>query len=85
LEKTHNEELHNVYFSPGIIRMMKSRRIRWAWHVACLGEKRNAHGISAGKTEGKRSLGRPRCRWEDNIKVYLREIGWAGVDWIDLA
>jgi hypothetical protein len=67
----HNEELHNLYSSPNIIRMMKSRRMSWAGHVACLGEKRNAYRVSVGKPEGRRPLGRPRCRWEDNIKMDL--------------
>jgi hypothetical protein len=59
--------------------------MRWAGHVAGMGEKRNAYRISVGKTEGKRPLGRPRRRWVDNIKMDLREIGWDGMDWIDLA
>jgi hypothetical protein len=82
--KLHNEELYNLYSSPNIIRMIKSRRLRWAGYVARMGEKRNAYRILVGKPEGKRSLGRPRCRWVDNIKIDLREIGWDGTDWIDL-
>jgi hypothetical protein len=74
LEKLHNEELHNLYSSPSIIRTTKSRRIRWAGNVARMGEKRNAYRIFVGKSEGKRPLGRPRRRWVDNIKVDLREI-----------
>jgi hypothetical protein len=70
--KLHNEELHNLYSSPNIIRMIKSRRMRWAGHVARKGETRNAYRIVVGKPEGKRSLGRPRCRWVDNIKTDLR-------------
>jgi hypothetical protein len=62
-----------------------SRRMRWAGHVARTGEKRNAYRILMGSSEGKRPLGRPRRRWVDNIKIDLREIGWDGVDWIDLA
>jgi hypothetical protein len=65
--------------------MMKSRRMRWAGHVARIGEARNACRILVGKPEGKRSLGRPRRRWVDNIKIDLREIEWGGMDWIDLA
>jgi transcription termination factor 2 len=65
--------------------MIKSRRMRWAGHVARMGEKRNAYRIFVGKLEGKRPLGRPRRRWVDNIKMDLREIGWDGMDWIDLA
>jgi hypothetical protein len=71
--------------APSIIRIIKSRRMRWAWHVARIGEKRNAYRILMGKPEGKRPLGRPRHRWVDNIKIDLREIGWNGVDWIDTA
>jgi hypothetical protein len=67
----HNEELHKLYSSPRIIRMIKSRRVRWAGHVAQMGEKRNAYRILVGKPEGKRPLGRPRRRWVDNIKLIL--------------
>jgi hypothetical protein len=83
--KLHNEELHNLHFSPNIIRMIKSRRLRWAGHVAPMGETRNAYRILVGKPEGKRPLGRPRRRWVDNIEMDLREIGWDGMDWIELA
>jgi hypothetical protein len=77
----HNEELHNLYGSPSIIRMIKSRRMRGAGHVARMGANRNAYRISVGKPEGKRPLGRPRSRWEDNIKMDLREkMGWYGLD-----
>jgi hypothetical protein len=71
----HNEELHNLYSSPSIIRIIKSRRMKWAGHVVRMGEKRNAYRILLGKPEGKRQLGRPRRRWVDNIKIDLREIG----------
>jgi hypothetical protein len=64
---------------------MESRRMRWAGHVARMGEKRNAYRIVVGKPEGKRPLGRPRRRWEDNIRIDVREIGWGGMDWIELA
>jgi hypothetical protein len=64
---------------------MKSRRMRWAGHVTRMGEKRNAYRILVGKPEGRRSLGRPRRRWEDNIRMKLREIEWGGMDWINLA
>jgi hypothetical protein len=74
-----------VYSSPNIIRMIMSRRRRWAGDVERMGEKRNAYRILVGKPEGRRALGRPRCRWVDNIKIDLREIGWDVVDWIDLA
>jgi hypothetical protein len=83
--KLHNEELHNLFSSPNTIRMIKSRRMRWAGHVARMGETRNAYRILVGKPEGKRPLGRPRCRWVDNIKMNLREMEWDDMDWIDLA
>jgi hypothetical protein len=83
--KLYNEELHNLYSSARIIRMMKSRRMRWVEHVARMGEKKNVHRILAGNPEGKRPLGRPRSRWMDNIKMDLREIGWDNMDWFDLA
>jgi hypothetical protein len=83
--KLHNEELHNWYSSPNIIRIIKSTRVRRAGHVARMEEKRNAYRILMGKPEGKRPLGRPRCRWVDNIKIDPSEIVWDGMDWIDLA
>jgi hypothetical protein len=83
--KLHNEELHNLYSSLSIIRIMKSRRMRWAGHVVGTGEKRNAFRVLVRKPEFKRPLGRPRHRWVDNIKVDPREIGCNGMNWIDLA
>jgi hypothetical protein len=80
-----NEELHILYSSPNIIRQIKSRRMRWAGHVARMGEDRNVYTVLMRKTEGKRPLGRPRRRWEDGIRMDLREIGWRSVDWIQLA
>jgi hypothetical protein len=82
--KLHNEELHNLYSSPSIIRMIKSKRMRWTRHVARVGKKGDACSILVTKPEGKRPLRRPRCRWMDNIKMDLREIGCGGMDWIDL-
>jgi hypothetical protein len=70
-----------VYSSPNIIRMIKSRRMRWAGHVARMGEKRNTYRILVGKPEGRRLLIRPRRRWVDNIKMDPSEIGWGGMDW----
>jgi hypothetical protein len=67
------------------MRLMKSRRIRWVGHLSHMGNKRNADRIFVGKPEGKRPLGRPRRRLENNIKIDFREIGWGGMDWIDLA
>jgi hypothetical protein len=83
--KLHNEELHGLYSSPIIIRVIKPWRMRWARHVARMGEVRGAYNILVGKPEGRRPLGRPRRRWEDNIKMDLREIGFGDVDWIHLA
>jgi hypothetical protein len=83
--KLHNEELHDLHSSPSKIRIIKSRRVRWAWHVARVGEKRNVYKLSVGKPEGKRPLGRPRRRWADNIKMGLLELGFGGMDWIGLA
>jgi hypothetical protein len=77
--KLHNEELHDLYSLSSIIRITKSR-MRWAWHVARMGEKRNVYMLLVGKPVGKRPLGRPRRRWIDNIKMDLVETGWGGVD-----
>jgi hypothetical protein len=80
----HNEELQNLYPSPSMIRIIKSRRMRWTGHVGRMGEKRNAYRILVGKPEVKRPLGRPRRRWVDNIKMNLRKIGlvvWTGLIW----
>jgi hypothetical protein len=76
--KLHHGELHNLYLSPDIIRQIKSRRMRWAGHVARMGEGRNVYRVSVGNPEGKRPLGRPRRRREDGIKMDVREIGWGG-------
>jgi hypothetical protein len=83
--KLHNEELHDLYSSPSIIKMIKSRTMRWAGHVAEMREKRNVYRLLVGKPEGKRPLGRPRLRWVDNIKMDLLETGWGDVDWIGMA
>jgi hypothetical protein len=79
--KLHNEELHDLYSSLPLIRMIKSRRMRWAGHVERMGEKRNAYKL----VEGKKPLGRPRRRWVNNIRMDLLELGWGDVDWIGLA
>ena len=83
--RLHNEELNDLYSSPNIVRVIKSRRIRWAGHLARMGEGRGMYRVLVGKPEGKRPLGRPRRRWEDNIKTDLQEIGCGGMDWIELA
>jgi hypothetical protein len=83
--KMHNDELHDLYSSPNIVRVIKPRRMRSAGHVARMEEERCVYRVLVGKTEGKRPLGRPRRRWEDNIKMDLREIGIDGENWIRLA
>jgi hypothetical protein len=81
----HNDELHRLYSSPNIVREIKSRRMRWAGHVARIGEGRGVYRVLVGTSEGKRPLGRPRRRWKDNIKLDFREIGIDGANWIQLA
>jgi hypothetical protein len=83
--KLRNEELRDLYSSPSIIRIIKSRRMRWAGRVARMGEKRNAYRLLVGKPKGKRPLGRPRHRWVDNIRIDLGEVGLGDVNWIGLA
>jgi hypothetical protein len=83
--KLHNEELHGLFSSPSIVRVIKTKRMRWAGHVARMGEVKGAYNILVGRPEGRRPLGRPRRRWEDNIEMDLREIGFVDVDWIHLA
>jgi hypothetical protein len=82
--KLHNDELYSLYSSPNIVRVIKSRRMRWAGHVARMGAGRGAYRILVGRPEGKRPLGRPRRRWEDNIKMDLREREIDGANWIRL-
>ena len=82
--KLHNEERMDLYSLPNIVRVVKSRRMRWAGHVARMGEGRGVHRVLVGKPEGKRPWGRPRLRWVDNIKMDLREVGGGG-DWVELA
>jgi hypothetical protein len=83
--KLCNDELHNLYSSPNIVRVINPRRMRWAEHVGRMGEGRGAYRVLVGRPEEKRPLGRPRRRWEDNIKMDLRETGIDGVNWIRLA
>ena len=80
--KLHNELLRDLYSLPNIVRVVKSRRMRWAGHVARMGEDRVAYRVLVGKPEGKRPLGRPRRRWEDNIKMDLEEVGGVETGWI---
>ena len=79
----HNEELNDLYFSPNIVRVIKSRR-RWVWHVARMGEKRGVYRVLVGKPEGRRPMGRPRHRWVENIRMDLQEVGCGYMDWIGL-
>ena len=83
--KLHNEELNDQYSLPNIVGMVKSRRMRWAGHVARMGEDRGVHRVLVGKPEGKTPLGRPRHRLEDNIKMNLQEVGGDREDWMELA
>ena len=83
--KLHNEKLNDLYSSPDILRAIKSRRMKWSGHVVYMGERRAAYRVLVGKPEGKKPVGRPRHRWENNIKMDLQEVGCEGMDWIDLA
>ena len=83
--KLHNEELSDLYSLPNIVRVVKSRRMRWAGHVARMGQGRGVYRVLVGKPEGKRPVGRPRRRWEDNIKMDLQEVGGGCGDWMELA
>ena len=83
--KLHNEELSDLYTLPNIVRVVKSRRMRWAGHVVRMGQARGVYRVLVGKPEGKRPMVRPRCRWEDNIKMDLQEVGGGCGDWMVLA
>jgi hypothetical protein len=83
--KLHNDELHSLYSSPNIVRVIKSREMRWAGHVALIGEGRGVYRVLVGRSEGRRLLGRHRRKWEDNIKMNLRETGIYGANWFRLA
>jgi hypothetical protein len=83
--KLHNDELHDLYSSPNIVRVIKSRRMRWAGRVARMEKARGVYRVLVGRPEGKRPLVRHRRRWEDNIKMDLRDIGIDGANWIQLA
>jgi hypothetical protein len=83
--KLHNDELYNLYSSPNIVRVIKSRGMRWVEHVTCMGEGRGVHRVLVGRPECKKSLGRSRHRWEDNIRLDLREMGIGGANWIHMA
>jgi hypothetical protein len=81
-KRLHNEELNDLYSSPNIVWVIKSRRMRWAGHLACMGEERRVYRVLVGKPEGERPLGRPRRRWVDDIRMDLQEVGCGYVDWI---
>jgi len=83
--RLHNEELNDLYCSPNIVRVIKSRRRSWTGHVARMGEERGVYRVLVGKPEGRSPLGRPRRRWVDNIRVDLQEVGCGYMDWIRLA
>jgi hypothetical protein len=83
--RVYNEELNDLYCSPNIVRVIKSRRMRWAGHVARMGEEREVYRVFVGKPEGKRPMGRLRHRWVDNIRMNLQEVGCGYMDWIGLA
>jgi hypothetical protein len=80
----HQKELRNMYTAPHVVRVIISRGMRWAGHVAGMGEMRNAYKILIGKPEGRKPLGRPKRGWKDNITMDLRKTGWECVDWIHL-
>ena len=82
--RLHNEELNDLYSSPNIVRVIKSRRMRWAGHVARMGEERGVYRVLMGKPKGKRPLGRPRLRWVDNIRTDIQEVGCGYMDLIGL-
>jgi len=83
--RLHNEELDDLYSLPNIVWVIKSRRMRWAGHVACMGEERGVYRVLVGKLGGRRPLGRSRCKWVDNIRIDLQEVGCGYMDWIGLA
>ena len=85
MEEMHNEELNDLYCSPNIVRVIKSRRMRWAGHVVRMGEETGVNGVLVGKPAGRRPLGRPRLRWVVNIRMDLQEVGCGYMDWIGLA
>jgi len=83
--RLHNEELNNLHSSPNIVRVIKSRRMRWAGHIQRMGEEMGVYRVLVGKPEGSRPLGRPRRRWVDNIRMHVQEVGCGYMDWIGLA
>ena len=83
--RLHNEELNDLYSSPNMVRVIKSRRMKWTGHVARMGEEKGVYRVLVGKLDGRRPLGRPRHRWVDNIRMDLQEVGCGYMDWIGLA
>ena len=84
-KKLHNEELNDLYCSPNIVRVIAYKIMAWAGHLACRDENRGVYRAVVRKPGGKRPLGRPRRRWQDNIKMDIQDVGWRGMDWIELA
>jgi len=82
--RTLHDELNDLYSSPNIVRVMTLRRMRWAWHVARMGERRRVYRVLVEKPEGKRPLRRPRRRWKGNIKMDIQEVGCEDIDWMEL-
>jgi hypothetical protein len=83
--RLYKEEIYDLYSSPNNIRVTKSRRMRWAGHVARIDARRGGYMVLVGRPDGKRLLERHRRRWEDNINMNIQQVGWRGMDWIDLA
>ena len=83
--RLHNEEVNDLHSSPNIVRVIKSRRMRWAGHVARMGEERGVYRVLVGKREGRKPVGRPRRRWVDNIRMDLQGVGCGYMDWMGLA
>ena len=83
--KLHNEDLIDLYSSPNIFRVIKSRRMRWAGHIARMGDRREVYGVLVRKPEGKRQLWISKSRWDVNIKMYLLKVGYGGMDWTELS
>ena len=83
--RLHKEEINDLYCSPNIVWVIKSRTMRWAGHVARMGEERGVYRVLVGKPEGRRTMGRPRCRWVDNIRMVLQEVRCGYMDWIGMA
>jgi len=84
VEKLHNEETNDMFYSTVTFAVIQSRRISWVVHIVVMGERRGVHKILVGKPEGNRQLGGPKCRWADNIKIEVQEVGYGGMEWVEL-